>query len=102
MRPEVSEALAVLRDTGLMAAAQDYERGGMQLRSVIAKTCIRLIKGANVSTQAYAGLTIAACDLIMAHGCEEYKRLSAEPMMEGIFFDAICLTEPQSDSYVAA
>src|SRR5690554_4092063 len=53
IRPEVSEALAVLRDTGLMAAAQDYERGGMQLPSVIAQTCIGLIKGDNVSTQAY-------------------------------------------------
>ena len=101
MRPEVSEALAVLRDTGLMAAAQDYERGGMQLPSVIAQTCIGLIKGANVSTQAYAGLTIAACNLIMAHGSEEYKRRFAEPMMEGRFFGTMCLTEPQAGSSLA-
>lgn len=49
IRPEVGEALEVLRGTGLMAAAQDYELGGMQLPSVIAQTCIGLIKGANVS-----------------------------------------------------
>src|SRR5690554_2049155 len=101
MRPEVSEALAVLRDTGLMAAAQDYERGGMQLPSVIAQTCIGLIKGANVSTQAYAGLTIAACNLIMAHGSEEYKKRFAEPMMAGRFFGTMCLTEPQAGSSLA-
>src|SRR5690554_5509255 len=101
MRPEASEALAVLRDTGLMAAAQDYERGGMQLPSVIAQTCIGLIKAANVSTQAYAGLTIAACNLIMAHGSEEYKRRFAEPMMEGRFFGTMCLTEPQAGSSLA-
>ena len=35
IRPEVSEALAVLRDTGLMAASQDYERGGMQLPAAL-------------------------------------------------------------------
>ena len=75
IRPEVSEALAVLRDTGLMAASQDYERGGMQLPAAVAQTCIGLIKGANVSTQAYAGLTIAACNLIMAHGTDEQKQM---------------------------
>ena len=101
IRPEVSEALAVLRDTGLMAASQDYERGGMQLPSVIAQTCIGLIKGANVSTQAYAGLTIAACNLIMAHGSEEYKQRFAEPMMAGRFFGTMCLTEPQAGSSLA-
>ena len=37
IRPEVSEALAVLRDTGLMAASQDYERGGMQLPAAVSQ-----------------------------------------------------------------
>lgn len=98
IRPEVGEALAVLRDTGLMAAAQDYDLGGMQLPSVIAQTCIGLIKGANVSTQAYAGLTIAACNLIMAKGSDEQKRRYAEPMMAGRFFGTMCLTEPHAGS----
>ncbi len=98
IRKEVSEALAVLRDTGLMAASQDYDRGGMQLPSVVAQTCIGLIKGANVSTQAYAGLTIAACNLIMAHGTDEYKRRFAEPMAAGRFFGTMCLTEPHAGS----
>src|SRR5690606_21064818 len=60
-----------------------------------------LIKCANVSTQAYAGLTIAACNLIMAHGSEEYKRRFAEPMMEGRFFGTMCPTEPQAGSSLA-
>lgn len=101
IRPEVSAALDVLRDTGLMAASQDYERGGMQLPSVIAQTCIGIIKGANVSTQAYAGLTIAASNLIMAHGSEEYKKRFAEPMMAGRFFGTMCLTEPHAGSSLA-
>ena len=101
IRPEVRAALDVLRDTGLMAASQDYERGGMQLPSVVAQTCIGIIKGANVSTHAYAGLTIAACNLIMAHGSEEYKQRFAEPMMAGRFFGTMCLTEPQAGSSLA-
>ena len=98
MRPEVAEALKVLRETGLMAASQDYERGGMQLPAVVAQTCIGLIKGANVSTQAYAGLTIAASNLIMAHGTDEQKQRFAEPMMAGRFFGTMCLTEPHAGS----
>ncbi len=98
MRPEVAKALEVLRETGLMAASQDYERGGMQLPSVVAQTCIGLIKGANVSTQAYAGLTIAASNLIMAHGSDEYKQRFAGPMMAGRFFGTMCLTEPHAGS----
>ncbi|SDT97236.1 acyl-CoA dehydrogenase [Halopseudomonas salegens] len=98
IRPEVAEALKVLRDTGLMAASQDYERGGMQLPAAVSQTCIGLIKGANVSTQAYAGLTIAACNLIMAHGTDEQKQRYAEPMMAGRFFGTMCLTEPHAGS----
>src|SRR5690606_37274895 len=86
MRPEGCEALAVLRDSGLMAAAQAHGRGGMQWPAVIAQSCIGLITGANVSTPASAGLTSGACNLIMAQGSEEYKRRFAEPMMEGRFF----------------
>jgi alkylation response protein AidB-like acyl-CoA dehydrogenase len=84
-----------------MAAAQDYERGGMQLPVAIAQTCIALIKGANVGTQAYAGLTIAAANLILTHGSEEQKRLYAQPMLSGRFFGTMCLTEPQAGSSLA-
>jgi alkylation response protein AidB-like acyl-CoA dehydrogenase len=101
MRPEVKRALSVYAETGLMAAAQDYERGGMQLPVAIAQTCIALIKGANVGTQAYAGLTIAAANLILTHGSEEQKRLYAQPMLSGRFFGTMCLTEPQAGSSLA-
>ncbi|SFL98311.1 acyl-CoA dehydrogenase [Marinobacter zhejiangensis] len=98
MRPEVKQALDVLRGTGLMAAGQDYERGGMQLPAAVAQMCVGLLKGANVGTQAYAGLTIAAANLIMVQGSEEQQQRYAEPMMAGRFFGTMCLTEPHSGS----
>jgi alkylation response protein AidB-like acyl-CoA dehydrogenase len=101
MRPEVAPALKVLGETGLMAAGQDYERGGMQLPVAIAQTCVGLLKGANVGSQAYAGLTIAAANLILAHGTEEQKARFAEPMLAGRFFGTMCLTEPQAGSSLA-
>ncbi|TKV69125.1 acyl-CoA dehydrogenase [Marinobacter panjinensis] len=98
MRPEVKKALDVLRDTGLMAAGQDFERGGMQLPAAVAQMCVGMLKGANVGTQGYAGLTIAAANLIMAQGSEYQQQKYAEPMMAGRFFGTMCLTEPQAGS----
>src|SRR5690554_8160711 len=60
IRPEVSEALAVLRVPGLLVAARDNGRGGMRLPSSLPRPGIGLIKGATVSTQASPGLPIAA------------------------------------------
>ncbi|WP_336367591.1 acyl-CoA dehydrogenase [Marinobacter sp. C2H3] len=98
MRPEVQRALDVLKGTGLMAASQDYERGGMQLPAAVAQMCVGMLKGANVGTQGYAGLTIAAANLILAHGTDEQKRRYAEPMLAGRFFGTMCLTEPHAGS----
>jgi alkylation response protein AidB-like acyl-CoA dehydrogenase len=98
MRPEVKKALGVLKDTGLMAAGQDYHRGGMQLPAAVAQMCVGMLKGANVGTQGYAGLTIAAANLIMVQGSPEQQARFAEPMMAGRFFGTMCLTEPQAGS----
>ena len=98
MRPEVGKALGVLGETGLMAAGQDYERGGMQLPATVSQMCVGLLKGANVGTQGYAGLTMAAANLILAHGSEAQKARYAEPMIAGRFFGTMCLTEPQAGS----
>lgn len=98
MRPEVKKALGVLKDTGLMAAGQDYQRGGMQLPAAVAQMCVGMLKGANVGTQGYAGLTIAAANLIMVQGSREQQARFAEPMMAGRFFGTMCLTEPHAGS----
>ncbi|WP_417539616.1 acyl-CoA dehydrogenase [Marinobacter sp.] len=98
MRPEVRKALDVLKSTGLMAASHDYARGGMQLPSAVAQMCVGMLKGANVGTQGYAGLTIAAANLILAHGTDEQKSRYAEPMLAGRFFGTMCLTEPHAGS----
>lgn len=98
MRPEVRKALDVLKSTGLMAASQDYERGGMQLPAAVAQMCVGMLKGANVGTQGYAGLTIAAANLILAHGSDEQKSRYAEQMLAGRFLGTMCLTEPHAGS----
>lgn len=96
--PEVKEALDVYCDTGLLAAAQDFERGGMQLPATVAQTCTAITKGANVGTFAYMGLTVAAANLILAHGSEEQVERYTPHMLSGRFFGTMCLSEPQAGS----
>jgi butyryl-CoA dehydrogenase len=98
MRREVKKSLDVLHDTGLMAASQDYAQGGMQLPAAVAQMCVGLLKGAKVGTQSYAGLTIAAANLIVAQGSEHQQEKYAELMMVGRFFGTMCLTEPHAGS----
>ncbi|MFV8835355.1 acyl-CoA dehydrogenase [Aquisalimonas sp.] len=96
--PEVKQALDVYCDTGLIAAAQDFDRGGMQLPATIAQTCTAITKGANVGTFAYIGLTVAATNLILAHGSEEQIERYTPHMLSGRFFGTMCLSEPQAGS----
>jgi alkylation response protein AidB-like acyl-CoA dehydrogenase len=99
--PEVKAALRQYIEAGLLPAAKDYELGGMQLPTTVAQGCTALVKGANTATFSYVGLTIAACNLLLAHGSEEQKRLYAEPMLAGRFFGTMALTEPQAGSSLA-
>ncbi len=81
-----------------MAAAQDYEFGGMQLPSVVDKACFAYFLGANVSTASYALLTIANANLLLAYGTREQVETYVRPMTAGRFFGTMCLSEPQAGS----
>jgi butyryl-CoA dehydrogenase len=96
--PEVKEALSAFSEAGFMAAGQDFANGGMQLPTTITQTCYGIFKGANVSTAGYSFLTIAAANLIRAHGSEEQKARWLPPLFEGRFFGTMALTEPQAGS----
>ena len=96
--PEVKQALAIYCDTGLIAAGQDFERGGMQLPATVAQACTAIAKGANVGTFGYIGLTVAATNLILAHGSDEQIERYTPHMLSGRFFGTMCLSEPQAGS----
>jgi hypothetical protein len=98
MIPEVKAALDAFCRSGFMAAAKDYEQGGMQLPVTVAQACLALFNAANVSTAAYPFLTIANANLIEAFGSEEQKRRYVAPLLEGRFFGTMALTEAQAGS----
>jgi len=64
--PEVKVALDAFNKAGLMAAGQDFERGGMQLPTVVEKAGFGFFKAANVGTSSYPFLTIGNANLLRA------------------------------------
>ncbi|MEO8158253.1 MAG: acyl-CoA dehydrogenase [Betaproteobacteria bacterium] len=96
--PEVGEALEVFRAAGFLAAAQDFELGGMQLPWTLAQACFAWFNAANVSTAAYPFLTIANANLIRTFGSAEQKRKYLPALLSGRFFGTMCLSEPQAGS----
>ena len=96
--PEIGEAVRAFSEAGFMAAHHDADRGGMQLPWTIQQAAFAHFKAANVPTAAYPFLTIAAANLIHAHGSEEQQRLWMQPMLEGRFLGTMALSEPQAGS----
>ena len=96
--PEVGEALQAFREAGFMAAAQDFELGGMQLPWTVAQACFAWFNAANISTAGYAFLTIATANLIRSFGSVAQKKKYLPALLSGRFFGTMCLSEPQAGS----
>ena len=98
MIPEVGEALKAFCEAGFIAAAHDFERGGMQLPVLLTQAAFSLFKGANVGTAAYPFLTIANANVIHRFGSDAQRAKYLGPLLAGRFFGTMALTEPQAGS----
>lgn len=96
--PEVKAALRAFGGAGLIAAAHDYELGGMQLPATVAHACYAYFDAANISTTAYAFLTIANANLLMAYAGSGLKARYLGPLLHGRFLGTMCLSEPDAGS----
>ncbi|MDR3386558.1 MAG: acyl-CoA dehydrogenase [Rudaea sp.] len=95
---ELKPALRAFADAGLIAATQDYARGGMQLPTVVEKAALAYLYAANIGTCAYPLLTMANARLLLAHGSQAQIAAFAEPQLQGRWFGTMCLSEPQAGS----
>ena len=96
--PEVSRALRVFAESGLLAAGMDAEHGGLQLPHVVQRACFLWFQAANTATSAYAMLTSGNAHLLLTHGSEDQIQRYVLPMIEGRFTGTMCLSEPQAGS----
>ena len=92
------DALAAYVESGMLAAAQDYEFGGMQLPCVIEMAANAFFSRASVAMGGYAMLTSGNANLLMAHGTPVQREVFAKNQFAGRWFGTMCLSEPQAGS----
>ena len=92
------EALAAYVGSGMLAAAQDYEHGGMQLPCVVEMAANCFFSKASVAMGGYAMLTNGNANLLMAHGTPAQREVFAMNEFSGRWFGTMCLSEPQAGS----
>ncbi|HLL18834.1 MAG TPA: acyl-CoA dehydrogenase family protein, partial [Rubrivivax sp.] len=92
------DALAAYVESGMLAAAQDYEYGGMQLPCVVEMAANAFFSRGSVSMGGYAMLTSGNASLLMAHGTPVQREVFAKTEFSGRWFGTMCLSEPQAGS----
>jgi len=95
------EALAAYVASGMLAAAQDHDFGGMQLPCVVEMAANAFFSRASVAMSAYAMLTSGNANLLMAHGTRRQREVFAANEFAGRWFGTMCLSEPQAGSSLA-
>ena len=95
---EIGTALAAFADAGLLSASQIAERGGMQLPFVVDRAAFAWLQAASPAISGYALLSAAAANLLFEHGSEYQIQKYAKPLLAGVDFGTMCLSEPQAGS----
>ncbi len=85
-------------ESGMLAAAQDYEMGGMQLPCVVEMAAHAFFSKAGIGVGGAGMLTSGNANLLMAHGSELQREVFAKNEFAGRFFGTMCLSEPQAGS----
>ncbi len=97
--PEASHAAArAYAESGMLAAAQDYEIGGMQLPCVVEMAANSFFSKAGIGIGGGGMLTSGNANLLMAHGTPLQKEVFARNEFAGRFSGTMCLSEPQAGS----
>ncbi|HEY1132409.1 MAG TPA: acyl-CoA dehydrogenase [Roseateles sp.] len=92
------DATLAYAESGMLAAAQDYDVGGMQLPCVIEMAGNAFFSKASVAMGGYAMLTSGNASLLMAHGTDTQRDVFARSEFAGRWFGTMCLSEPQAGS----
>ena len=97
--PKASHAAAeAYGSSGMLAAAQDYEQGGMQLPCVVEMAANSFFSKAGIGIGGGAMLTSGNANLLMAHGTPMQQEVFAKNEFSGRFAGTMCLSEPQAGS----
>jgi butyryl-CoA dehydrogenase len=92
------EAALAYAASGLLAASQNYDDGGMQLPYVVEMAANSFFSKASIALSGYGMLTAGNANLLMAHGTPLQKQVFAANEFAGRWFGTMCLSEPQAGS----
>jgi alkylation response protein AidB-like acyl-CoA dehydrogenase len=97
--PESSHAAArAYAESGMLAAAQDYGIGGMQLPCVVQMAANSFFSRAGIGIGGGGMLTSGNANLLMVHGTPAQIEVFAKNEFAGRFYGTMCLSEPQAGS----
>ena len=97
--PQAShDAAKAYADSGMLAAAQDYELGGMQLPCVVEMAANSFFSKAGIGIGGGGMLTSGNANLLMVHGTKMQQAVFAKHEFAGRFSGTMCLSEPQAGS----
>jgi alkylation response protein AidB-like acyl-CoA dehydrogenase len=97
--PQAShDASRAYAESGMLAAAQDYEIGGMQLPCVVQMAANSFLARAGGNVAGGAMLTSGNANLLMVHGTPLQQAVFAKQGFAGRFSGTMCLSEPQAGS----
>jgi alkylation response protein AidB-like acyl-CoA dehydrogenase len=85
-------------ESGMLAASQDYDMGGMQLPCVVEMAANAFFAKAGIALGGGNLLTTGNANLLMAHGTPLQKQVFARNEFAGRWFGTMCLSEPQAGS----
>ncbi len=85
-------------ESGMLAAVQDAEFGGMQLPYVIELAANAFFAKAGIGLGGGSMLTVGNINLLMEYGTDAQKRAFAQNEIDGRWFGTMCLSEPQAGS----
>ena len=91
------DARAAYAESGMLAAAQDHEYGGMQLPYLVEAAANAFFGKASISIGSNL-LTVGNANLLMVHGTELQKQVFAANEFSGRWAGTMCLSEPQAGS----
>jgi butyryl-CoA dehydrogenase len=84
-------------ESGMLAAAQSYDMGGMQLPYTVESAANAFFGAASISMGAHM-LTVGNANLLMAHGTPMQRQVFASNEFNGRWAGTMCLSEPQAGS----
>ena len=92
------DATRAYAESGMIAASQDYEIGGMQLPCVVQMAANSFLARAGGNVAGGAMLTSGNANLLMVHGTPLQRTVFAKQEFAGRFSGTMCLSEPQAGS----